>query len=103
MVQEDMFGHKLCDLLDRNSVANRDIFDCWFFMDRQTPINKAIVETRMRMPLQEYIQKCIRKLESMNDKSLLQGMGELMDDHMKTFVRTKMLSEVIRLLNFYKA
>ena len=37
MVKEDLFAHKLCALLDRNGIANRDIFDCWFFMQNQTP------------------------------------------------------------------
>ena len=102
MVQEDMFAHKLCALLDRNAVANRDIFDCWFFMQRQTPINKGIVESRMGMPLTEYLQACIEHVEGMSNKGLLQGMGELMDSKMKRFVQVKMRSEVIKLLKFYK-
>ena len=102
MVKEDMFAHKLCALLDRNTITNRDIFDCWFFMQKQTPINKSIVEFRMKMPFADYLQKCIEHLEVMNDKGLLQGMGELMDDKMKKFVRVKMRSELISLLKFYK-
>ena len=102
MMQEDLFAHKLCALLDRSSVTNRDIFDCWFFMERRTPINKNIVEARMKMPLAEYIQQCINLLESMNDKGLLQGLGELMEDNMKNFVQSKMRSETISLLKFYK-
>ena len=102
MVQEDMFAHKLCALLDRNAIANRDIFDCWFFLQRQIPVNKAIVELRMNMSFNEYLQKCIEQLESIPDKGLLQGMGELMDVRMKTFVRTKIRTEIIGLLNFYK-
>ena len=102
MVLEDLFAHKLCALLDRSSVTNRDIFDCWFFMEKRTPINKYIVEDRMEMPLTEYLQKCIDLLESMNDKGLLQGLGELMDDSMKKFVQKEMRSETISLLKFYK-
>jgi hypothetical protein len=102
MVQEDMFAHKLCALLDRNAVANRDIFDCWFFMQRQTPINKNIVESRMKTSLGQYIEACIQLLEGMSDKGLLQGMGELIDNKMKRFVRVELRSEVIRLLKFYK-
>jgi hypothetical protein len=102
MVQEDMFAHKLCALLDRNAVANRDIFDCWFFMQRQTPINKNIVESRMETSLGQYIEACIQLLEGMSDKGLLQGMGELIDNKMKRFVRVELRSEVIRLLKFYK-
>jgi predicted nucleotidyltransferase component of viral defense system len=102
MVQEDMFAHKLCALLDRSSITNRDIFDCWFFMEKRTPINKNIVESRMKMPLAEYLQHCIDLLESMNDKGLLQGLGELMEDSMKKFVQIEMRSETIVLLKFYK-
>jgi hypothetical protein len=102
MVQEDLFAHKLCTLLDRTSITNRDIFDCWFFMEKRTPINKYIVESRMKAPFAEYVQQCIDLLESMNDRGLLQGLGELMDSSMKKFVQTKMRSETISLLKFYK-
>jgi predicted nucleotidyltransferase component of viral defense system len=101
MVQTDMFAHKLCALLDRNIIASRDIFDCWFFMQRQTLINKDIIEYRMGKPYNEYLEKCIGKIESISDNALLQGIGELMDDEMKKFVKTKMRSEVIRLLKLY--
>ena len=102
MVQEDLFAHKVCALLDRISVTNRDIFDCWFFMENRTPINKDIVEFRMQMPLAEYLQKCIDLLEKMSDKGILQGLGELMDDEIKQFVKSKMRIETIRLFKFYK-
>jgi predicted nucleotidyltransferase component of viral defense system len=102
MVQEDMFAHKLCALLDRDTVANRDIFDCWFFMQRQTPVNKRLVESRMGMSLNQYLQACIERLEGMSDKGLLQGIGELLDPEIKRFVRVKLRNEVINLLKFYK-
>jgi predicted nucleotidyltransferase component of viral defense system len=102
MILPDMFAHKLCALLDRNAITNRDIFDCWFFMDKQSPVNKHIVETRMNMPYEDYLQKCIDTLEDMKDIGLLQGVGELLDNKMKTFVRTKLRTETISLLRFYK-
>ena len=102
MVQSDMFAHKLCALLDRNELTNRDIFDCWFFMQKQTPLNKDLVEVRMGIPLTDYLQKCIDRLESKSDKGLLSGIGELSDSGMKNFVKTKLRSETIGLLKFYK-
>ncbi len=102
MVLSDMFAHKLCALLDRSSIAGRDIFDCWFFLKNQTPVNKDIVESRMRISLADYIQKCIDRLESVNDGRLLQGTGELMDNEMKKFVRTRLRTDTIGLLRFYK-
>jgi len=102
LMQEDMFAHKLCALLDRITIANRDIFDCWFFMQRQTPVNKNIVESRMGMPFPEYLQECIIRLEGMSNKGLLQGMGELLDTKMKMFVKQNLKEEAIKLLKFYK-
>jgi len=102
MVLEDLFAHKLCALLDRNSITNRDIFDCWFFLEKRTPINKDIVESRMKMPFADYIQKCINLLEDMSDKGLLHGLGELIDSSLKRFVHKKMRHETIGLLKIYK-
>ncbi len=102
MVQPDMFSHKLCALLDRKTLTNRDIFDTWFFLQKQTPVNKSIIEFRMKMPFEDYIQKCIDKLEMTADKSMLQGLGEILDPDMKKFVRLKLRIETISLLKFYK-
>ena len=102
MTEADMFAHKVCALLDRNALTNRDIFDSWFFMQRKTPINTNLVEARMQMPYADYIQNCIDKLESLSDRGLLQGLGELMDPEIKTFVKTKLRKEAISLFRFYK-
>jgi predicted nucleotidyltransferase component of viral defense system len=102
MIQEDMFSHKLCALLDRKTMTPRDIFDCWFFMQKRTPVNRDIIESRMEMPVNDYLDKCIQSLESVSDRILLQGLGELMDDKMKRFVKTKLRPEVIALLKLYK-
>jgi len=102
LVSSDMFAHKLCSLLDRETIANRDIFDCHFFMQNRIPINKNIVETRMGMLFSDYLQECINKLESISDKGMLNGMGELMDEGTKKFVRTKLRTETVNLLRFYK-
>ena len=102
MVVADMFAHKLCALLDRSSMTNRDIFDSWFFMQNHYHVNKDIIETRMNMTYADYLQRCIDRLESMNNRGLLQGLGELMDSELKKFVRANLLSDTIKLLKFYK-
>jgi len=102
MVRSDMFAHKLCALLDRSSLTNRDIFDVHFFMQQRTPINKSIVEARMNQPFADYLQCCIESLEQTSNTGLLNGLGELMDVDIKKFVRTKLLTDTIDLLRFYK-
>lgn len=102
MVKPDMFAHKLCAIMDRKTITNRDIFDSWFFMNSKTPLNKSIVEQRTGMSLAEYLHKCITKLETMSDKKLLDGLGELMNNETKNFVRHKLRSESISLMKFYQ-
>lgn len=102
MTQPDMFAHKVCALLDRTSFTNRDLFDCWFFMQHQTAINKQIVEERMKKPLSDYFQDCIDYLENLSDRNILQGLGELMNEEMKKFVKTKLRIETIALFKIYK-
>lgn len=102
MVLPDMFAHKLCALLDRNELTNRDIFDVHYFMTLRTPVNKQLVESRMQLSWDDYLQKCIQSLEKLSDKGMLNGLGELMDEKTKQFVRTKLRTETIGLLRLYK-
>lgn len=103
MTQPDMFAHKLCALLDRSEMTSRDIFDCWFFLQSHCSINAQIVETRMNMPLSDYIQQCIDHIEATSDKTLMSGLGELIEGNkLKSFVREKLRKETIRLLQFFK-
>ena len=47
-------------------------------------------------------KKCIDYLENLSDRSLLQGIGELLDEEMKRFVKTKLRIETIALFKIYK-
>lgn len=102
MTQPDMFAHKLCALLDRTEVAGRDIFDCWFFLSRHTPVNPTIVEQRMWLPLAEYIDRCIGQIENTPDKIVMSGLGEVTDGKTKAFAKTRLRKETMDLLRFFR-
>jgi hypothetical protein len=103
MTAPDMFAHKLCALLDRSVFTNRDLFDCWFFLHHQTKINQQIVEERMQKGIADYLQDCIDYLEKLSDNKLLNGLGEMVDQEMKNFIKTKIRTETISLLQFFQA
>ncbi|MBN2349611.1 MAG: nucleotidyl transferase AbiEii/AbiGii toxin family protein [Bacteroidales bacterium] len=102
MIKPDMFAHKLCALLDRKIFTNRDIFDIYYFMNQKTPVNKFIVEKRMNREFIEYLDLCIAKVESINSKTLLNGLGELVDTGLKEFVKTRLKPETIKLMKMYR-
>jgi predicted nucleotidyltransferase component of viral defense system len=98
----DMFSHKLCALLDRSMLTNRDIFDCWFLMNQRTPINQQIIKDRMNVDLDNYLQQCIDRIGQVNENRILSGLGDLMDEETKRFVKTKLKAEAISLFKLYK-
>jgi predicted nucleotidyltransferase component of viral defense system len=98
----DMFAHKLVALLGRKEIADRDIFDCWWFMSRKTPVKTAIIENLTQKSYSDYMQECINAMENLPKRSLRYGLGELLEQDMKTFVRNKLRTEILTLLRFYK-
>lgn len=98
MVREDMFAHKLVAMLERGKIANRDVFDVWFFLKNNWPVNKETVEKRTGMDFQRYLKKCIEFVESLSDRSILAGMGELLNTKQKSWAKAHLRKDVSFLL-----
>lgn len=98
MVQEDMFAHKLMAMYERVGKTSRDIFDVYFFAKHHWPINKTIVEARSGMSFAELVAKCVKQLENMSDRHILDGLGELLSEPQKDWARAKLRTETIFLL-----
>ena len=98
MVREDMFAHKLVAMYERIGNANRDIYDVWFFLNNDWPINKEIVEKRVGVPFKDFLQKCVEVLEKLPDRGILAGMGELLDEKQKAWVKVNLRKDTIFLL-----
>lgn len=95
MVKKDMFAHKLVAMYQRMGQANRDIYDVWFFLKNDWPINKEIVEDRVSMSFKDFINECIDSLEEMPNRGILNGIGELLDESQKDWARDNLKDEVI--------
>jgi hypothetical protein len=95
MVQEDMFAHKLMAMLERIGKTSRDIFDVQYFAKNNWPINRKIVEERSGVSFKEALAKSIEMLEKMNNKHILDGLGELLTDPQKDSARTKLKADTI--------
>lgn len=98
MIKEDMFAHKLVAMLERSRTANRDVYDVWHFLKNHWPVNKKIVEQRTQMSFVSYLGKCIEFVESLSERNILSGMGELLDDQHKMWVKNNLKKDTIFLL-----
>ena len=98
MIKEDMVAHKLVAMHERIGTTNRDIFDVWFFLHSNWAINTKIIEQRTNMTFKAFLQTCIHELEKMSNRNILSGIGELVDEKQKAWVKSKLLPETIFLL-----
>ncbi len=95
MVQEDMFAHKLMAMYERVGKTSRDIFDVQYFAKNGWPINRAIVEQRSGISFKDTLAKCIEMLEKMDNKHILDGLGELLSEPQKDSARAKLRTDAI--------
>jgi predicted nucleotidyltransferase component of viral defense system len=98
MTKGDMFAHKLVAVLERKKTANRDVYDIWHFLKNRWPINKEIVEKRTEMNFKDYLNKCIEFIDSLNNRNILSGMGELLDGRQKVWAKTNLRKDTVFLL-----
>jgi len=103
MVKEDMFAHKLMAMYERVGKTSRDVFDVYIFAKNHWVINKNIVEQRAKLPFREVLIKCIGMLEKMDNKHILDGLGELLTDSQKDWARAKLRTDTIFQLNLMLA
>lgn len=99
MAQEDMFANKLMAMYERVGKTSRDIYDVHFFAKKNWEINEAIVERRSGMPFKTLLMRCVEMLEKMDNRHILDGLGELITDAQKDWVRAKLKEETVFLLN----
>lgn len=98
MVKRDMFAHKLVAMTERNQLTNRDLFDVWFFLKNNWDINTRVVEGRTGMKFTEYLEKCISFVNKIPSRGILSGIGELLDNKQKGWVKSKLKDDLLFLL-----
>lgn len=98
MKKEDISAHKLVALLERKKPANRDLFDLWFFLKKDWEVNKKMVERRTGVKFEDYLKKCIKFVEKINERHILAGMGELLDEETKKWAKKNLKKDLLFLL-----
>ncbi|MFA4815264.1 MAG: nucleotidyl transferase AbiEii/AbiGii toxin family protein [Candidatus Gracilibacteria bacterium] len=98
MAKEDMFANKLMAMYERIGKTSRDVYDVYFFTKNNWPINKKLVEDRAKMSFREVLVKCLKLLEKMDNRHILDGLGEMLTESQKDWARAKLRTETIFLL-----
>ncbi|MBU1085150.1 MAG: nucleotidyl transferase AbiEii/AbiGii toxin family protein [Candidatus Beckwithbacteria bacterium] len=95
MKPEFMLAHKLCAVLDRKNLQNRDLYDVWFMFEKDFLINKEIIKLRTGQTVKEYFKSLLKLVNSLaRDYDILNGLGEVLSEPKKDWVKSKLLSEL---------
>lgn len=96
MVKEDMAAHKLCAMFERIGKTNRDIYDAQFLLAHDWPVNKKIIEDRMKVPYKKFLKNAINAVEKkVDERDILSGIGELLTEKQKAWVKAKLKPEML--------
>jgi predicted nucleotidyltransferase component of viral defense system len=101
MVIEDAFSHKLLAATGRRSAVNRDFYDLYFFWKNGYDFNEKIIKKIAKKSGREYLiflRKYIEK--NLNKNNVLQGLGELLSESEKDWVKDNLKRELLNYIDF---
>lgn len=103
MSQADMAAGKLAALLTRKHFATQDVFDTWFFLKNNWPVNESHFTKKTGLSLLEGIEKARIQVKGIKKTELLSGLGDLIDNKQKDWVREKLVDELLFYLDLYQS
>jgi len=99
---EYQLSHKLCAITDRNTMVNRDIFDVHFLLSKHVSIAEEIITLRTRMPAKDYLRSLLTFIpKHCSARGTLDGLGELLDPDLKTWVKESLIQETLFFIESY--
>lgn len=102
MKKEAMITGKLAALLTRKRFAPRDVFDLWFFLQSHWDINQKLLREKTEMSLTQALSRAGKQIKGVKPRELLAGLGELLDNKQKSWVREKLIAETLFQLRLYE-
>lgn len=93
--------NKLIAFLERG--LNRDIYDSYFFLKNNFPINEKVIEERKWYWIHTLYWLLFERINLLwANYKILDGLWEVLDDAQKTFVKNHLLQDLQSLLHFKK-
>ena len=92
---------KMLACLERKRLASRDFFDVNYYLTKGVFPNEAYIKNRADIKLKDAVTKLVeRTAEVLNEKNVLMGLGELVDEKKKSWIKFKLKKELIARLEF---
>lgn len=99
---EYLFAGKLAALTIRSDMAIRDVYDICYFGKNTYDFDKKTVEVLTGKDFSECISDSINLVESIKENQMLAGLGELIDEKEKSWIKQNLKNEVLFILKNYQ-
>jgi len=92
----DMTAHKMIAVMDRKTLANRDLFDTHYFLGLPSTaeINHDIIQDKTGKTPAEFYKSLLKFVSKINPKNVLSGLGEILTSSQKDWVKAKLITEL---------
>lgn len=100
MEKNDILTNKLVALQERKRTVSRDLFDVHYFMTQGFQINEMLLLERTDKKTDQYLSE-VRKfiVKHFNSMNLLAGLGEVIDEKQKSWVKKSLIEETLELID----
>lgn len=99
--KEYLFAGKLAALVSRKITAARDIYDVHYFAKNNWDMDREALKILTGKNVRDCLKQCVSTIEKMPGNQILQGIGELVDEKEKKWVKKNLKSEAVFLLKNY--
>jgi len=95
--ESTVLTNKLIALSDRRMPVARDLFDGYYLLKLGFKLNDKLIMERTGKTLEEYIEFLIPFIErTYNSRNILQGLGEVLEDKQKGWVKKELTGEMVK-------
>jgi len=96
----DMIAHKMIALMERDIMANRDLFDVHYFLSTSyvNEINYEIIKDRTGKDPIDFYKDLYNFVDNINSSTILNGLGEVLDRSQKDWMKAKLKTELLGLI-----
>jgi len=101
MEKKDVVTGKLSAFLTRKKFAARDLFDLWFFLSQEESINPDLLKEMTGHSPKKALREAKNKVKATKTRQLLQGIGELLEEKQKNWVKEKLKEETLFYVDLY--
>ena len=99
--KEYLFAGKISALTMRTKTAMRDIYDINYFAKNNWDIDEEAVKSISNRDKKEQLLLCLEVIEKIKDNEIMTGLGELVKEEEKEWIRKDLSEETIFMIKNY--